>query len=47
MPETYQEVEARVLDACYELDDQENPNIAEVARKHDATYDRVYRHFTG
>jgi Tc5 transposase DNA-binding domain len=36
-----------VLDACYQLDNQENPNIAEIARKHDALYNRVYRRFTG
>jgi hypothetical protein len=47
MPETYQEIEARVLDACYDLEDQENPNMAETARKYDAPYDRVYRRFTG
>jgi hypothetical protein len=39
MPETYDEVEERVLDACYELDDQDEPEIAHTAQKYNAPYD--------
>ena len=40
---TYTEIEKRVLEACYDLETQEHPNIAATARKYDVSKTRVYR----
>ena len=47
MPVTYAEIEKRVLEACYDLETQEHPNIAATARKYDAPKTRVYRRWMG
>ena len=47
MPVTYAEIEKRVLEACYDLETQEHPNIAATARKYNASKTRVYRRWMG
>jgi hypothetical protein len=47
MPVTYAEVEERVIEAYYDLETQEIPNISAIARKYNALKSQVYQRFIG
>jgi DDE superfamily endonuclease/Tc5 transposase DNA-binding domain len=47
MPVTYAEEEERILEACDDLENQENPLYAATARKFGVHPKRLYRRFTG
>jgi hypothetical protein len=47
MPDTYQDIEKRVIEACEYLETQESPNIAKTARVYNIPVGRLPRRFKG
>jgi hypothetical protein len=47
MPVTCAEIKELIIQACEDLQTQENPKIAAISRKYNAPKDRVYRRWKG
>jgi hypothetical protein len=46
MPITYHDIEEKVIEACYDLAEQEFPNVRATARKYEVPCGRLQRRWT-